>query len=87
MTVETNQMRQSHEHFVQKLEASYNDKLILEYDKYLRLEDKMANMRNRYETELEELRELKRTTEESITNDFLSKLHEKEIQIEEVCIN
>ncbi|KAK4873590.1 hypothetical protein RN001_012950 [Aquatica leii] len=84
MTVEMNNVKLAHEQFIQKLDVSYNDKLIVEYDKYLKLEDKMSKMRNNYETELQDLRELKKSSEESITNEFLQKLHEKEVQVEEL---
>ncbi|KAK5641374.1 hypothetical protein RI129_009921 [Pyrocoelia pectoralis] len=84
MTVEANNLKLAHEQFVQKLDVSYNDKLIVEYNKYLLLEDKMGLMRTKYEKELEDLREAKKASEESITNDFLQKLHEKEVQVEEL---
>lgn len=84
MNVDMNNLRQTHEEFVQKLEINYNDKLIIEYDKYLLLEDKMANMRQNYENRLEDLHKAKQESEESITNEFLQKLHEKEVQVEEV---
>lgn len=77
-------MKSNHEQFVQKLESNYNEKLINEYDKYLRLEEKMARMRMDYERQLEELRNAKKLSEETITNDFLQKLREKEVQWEEV---
>lgn len=77
-------MKTNHEQFVQKLESNYNEKLINEYDKYLRLEEKMAKMRMDYERQLEELRNAKKLSEETITNDFLHKLREKEVQWEEV---
>ncbi|KAF5270192.1 hypothetical protein FQR65_LT05672 [Abscondita terminalis] len=84
MTVEMNNLRANHEQLLQKLDVSYNDKLIVEYDKYLVLENKMSQMRSKYDTELEELRQAKITSEESITNEFLQRLHEKEVQVEEL---
>lgn len=79
-------MKANHEQFVQKLEFNYNEKLINEYDKYLRLEEKMARMRMDYERQLEELANAKKESEETITNNFLQKLREKEVQWEEVSV-
>lgn len=84
INMEITKMKTGHEVFVQKLEANYNDKLIVEYDKYLRLEEKMAKMRMNYEKRLEELTQAKKDSEEQITNDFLQKLKDKEYHLEEV---
>ncbi|XP_031354286.1 cilia- and flagella-associated protein 57 [Photinus pyralis] len=84
MTVETSNLKLAHEQFIQKLDVSYNDKLIVEYHKYMSLEEKMGAMRTKYEKELDVLRDAKKTSEESIKNDFLQKLHEKEVHVEEL---
>lgn len=84
INVEINKNKNAHEQFVQKLEASYNEKLIVEYDKYLKLEDKKMKMRNMYEQQLFELGNAKKDSESSITNFYLDKLREKEVQLEEV---
>lgn len=78
------QMKADHERFIRELEANYNEKLIFEYEKFLRLEEKMEKMRRYYEQELQTLRTQKKDSEEMITNSFLVKLEEKEIQIEEL---
>lgn len=79
-------MKAGHETFVQKLESNYNEKLINEYDKYLRLEEKMARMRMDYEKRLADLAQAKKDSEETITNTFLQKLREKEVCVEEVSM-
>lgn len=80
-------MKAAHEKFVQNLESNYNEKLIFEYDKYLRLEENKAKMRKDYEKELADLRKAKKDSEETITNDFLQQLRDKEVHIEEVSKN
>ncbi|RZC27649.1 WD repeat-containing protein 65 [Asbolus verrucosus] len=84
INLDIKQMKLDHEEFIRELEANYNEKLIFEYEKYLRLEEKMEKMRQYYEKELEELRKAKKDSEEKITNEFLMKLEEKEIQFEEL---
>ncbi|XP_044759161.1 cilia- and flagella-associated protein 57 [Coccinella septempunctata] len=84
INMEINKMKQAHEQFVHKLEANYNEKLIYEYDKYMRLEEKMDKMRLEYEQQLEDLRQAKADTEETITNSFLEKLQEKDAQHDEL---
>ncbi|KAL3272571.1 hypothetical protein HHI36_014041 [Cryptolaemus montrouzieri] len=84
INMEINKMKQSHEQFVHKLEANYNEKLIYEYDKYMRLEEKMDKMRLEYEQQLEDLRQAKADTEEAITTGFLEKLQEKDAQHDEL---
>lgn len=80
-------MKSGHEVFVQTLESNYNEKLIVEYEKYIKLEEKMEKMRVRYDKELEDLHNAKKDSEMTITNDFIQKLNEKEVQLEEVCIS
>lgn len=87
INMEINKMKQSHEQFVHKLEANYNEKLIYEYDKYMLLEEKMDKMRLEYEQMLEDLRLAKADTEEAITTSFLEKLQEKDAQHDEVRLN
>lgn len=58
----------------------------MEYDKYLRLEEKMEKMRNMYEKRLTELTIAKKESEDTITNNFLEQLKDKSYQLEEVCI-
>ncbi|XP_044252622.1 cilia- and flagella-associated protein 57 [Tribolium madens] len=84
INLDIKQMKLDHEEFVRELEANYNEKLIFEYEKYLRLEEKMEKMRRYYEKELDDLRKAKQESEEKITNGFLEKLEEKQMQFEEL---
>ncbi|XP_017782730.1 PREDICTED: cilia- and flagella-associated protein 57 [Nicrophorus vespilloides] len=84
INLEINKMKSGHEMFVQKLEANYNEKLIVEYDKFMLLEEKMGRMRTRYDNQLEDLAEAKRTSEETITNNYEQQLREKEVHLEEL---
>lgn len=84
INLDINKMKANHDDFVQKLEASYNEKLINEYDKYLRLEEKMERTRNLYEKRLFDLQNAKNESETTITNSFLEKLQDKNVQLEEV---
>ncbi|XP_022907952.2 cilia- and flagella-associated protein 57 [Onthophagus taurus] len=77
-------MKHNHEEYIQKLENSYNEKLINEYEKYLKLEQKMEQMRVRFLLEIEELIVSKKESEANITNSFVEKLNEKEVQLEEL---
>lgn len=86
LNVQISEVKSSHEDFVNKLELNYNDKLIYEYDKYLQLEDKLTLVRKSYDKQLEDLGNDKWQSEEKITNEFLSKLQEKEVQVEEVIL-
>lgn len=82
--MEINKLKSDHEVFVQKLENNYNDKLIVEYNKFLALEDKKEKMRVSFEQELFDLRAEKLQSEKNLTNEFTEKLLEREMQVEEV---
>lgn len=84
INVDIANMKTGHEEFVQKLEFNYNEKLINEYDKYLRLEEKMEKMRQKYEKELEDLANAKKESETQITNNFLDQMKQKQEQLEEL---
>lgn len=49
-------MKKKHEE-TNQMETNYNAKLIVEYDKYLALENTMTNVRQNYEKRLEEVEE------------------------------
>lgn len=84
INTEITKLKSGHEVFVQTLESNYNEKLIVEYEKYIKLEEKMDKMRIRYDKELEDLHASKKESETNITNTFIQKLNEKEVQLEEV---
>ncbi|KAI4457029.1 cilia- and flagella-associated protein 57 [Holotrichia oblita] len=86
INTEITKLKSGHEVFVQTLESNYNEKLIVEYEKYIKLEEKMDKMRIRYDKELEDLHASKKESETNITNNFIQKLNEKEVQLEEVSL-
>ncbi|KAH1015652.1 hypothetical protein HUJ04_007002 [Dendroctonus ponderosae] len=73
-----------HELYIQKLEASYNEKLIVEYKKYMRFEEKMNRMLKEQEQQFEELKKSKTESEECITNNYLEIVKDKENAVEEL---
>ncbi|CAH1131991.1 unnamed protein product [Ceutorhynchus assimilis] len=77
-------MRADHELAVQKLEASYNEKLIIEYKKFMRYENKMCRMLKEQEQQYEILQKCKEESEDSITNSHLEIIKEKDNNIEEL---
>ncbi|CAH0564937.1 unnamed protein product [Brassicogethes aeneus] len=73
-----------HDEYVMKLEANYNEKLIVEYDKYVQLEERLSKVRKDFQQELEDLDQAKKDSEDTITADFLEKLKDKEMQYDEL---
>lgn len=69
---------------MQSQELMFNEKLIIEYDKYSRLEDKLASVRKTYNKQLEDLQELKEHDEKKLIENFTMQLKDKDIQIEEI---
>lgn len=77
-------MKAAHEEFIQKLEFNYNEKLINEYNKYMRLEEKMEKVRQKYEKELKELTKAKEDSETELNNYYIDQLKQKQVQLEEL---
>nr|CAH7744510.1 unnamed protein product [Callosobruchus chinensis] len=77
---------QDHQLFVQRLEASYNEKLIVEYNKYIALEKKMEQMLREEEIRYLDLKREKEETEKQITEDFLQQLNEKQLLYDDLMI-
>ncbi|KAH1024919.1 hypothetical protein HUJ05_009751 [Dendroctonus ponderosae] len=75
-----------HELYIQKLEASYNEKLIVEYKKYMRFEEKMNRMLKEQEQQFEELKKSKTESEECITNNYLEIVKDKENALKEKVV-
>lgn len=75
-----------HDENMQKQEHNYNEKLIIEYGKCQHLEEIIKKLRNDYEKQLTDLRQAKKDSEKEITDDFLNKLREKDVHIDEVYI-
>ncbi|XP_030754252.1 cilia- and flagella-associated protein 57 isoform X2 [Sitophilus oryzae] len=77
-------MKSDHELFVQKLEASYNEKLILEYKKFMRYEEKMNGMLKEEEQRYDALKKQKSESEDQINTEYLEVIKQKEDMIEEL---
>lgn len=85
INAQINQMKIDHDLFIQKQEATYNEKLITEYNKYIRFEDKMKNMLQEKDERHNDLIESHKGSEESMKSDYEEQIKEKDEQYEEVC--
>lgn len=83
ISVEIDSMKATHEELVQKLEFSYKEKLINQDDRYLRLEEEIAEMRIKYEKQLEKLTNEKKETETFLTNHYVEQLKEAQVEYED----
>lgn len=79
-----NVMKERHEVAMLELEAKYNAQLIVEYDKYLALEEAKDKMIKDYEVKLAELEESKQKTIENLTRTNESKLFNLNKMLDEV---
>ncbi|XP_057670540.1 cilia- and flagella-associated protein 57 [Diorhabda carinulata] len=85
INIQINQMKQNHELFVQRLEASYNEKLIAEYEKFMKFENKMDRMLKDADARYMELKKAKEDSETSIINDYETRLKEAKLQYDELA--
>ncbi|RZF41535.1 hypothetical protein LSTR_LSTR000249 [Laodelphax striatellus] len=69
---------------VEKLESSYNAKLIVEYDKYSKLEGLFESTQQKCNKNYEDLLESKRLALEEISTNYEKKLDEKRMQIKKM---
>ncbi|XP_039276040.1 cilia- and flagella-associated protein 57 [Nilaparvata lugens] len=69
---------------VEKLESSYNAKLIVEYDKYSKLEGLFESTQQKCNKNYEDLLESKRLALEEISTSYEKKLDEKRMQIKKM---
>ncbi|XP_017883097.1 cilia- and flagella-associated protein 57 [Ceratina calcarata] len=83
INVEIVKMKEQHEDTMKQVEANYDAKLIMEYDRYLALENSMNAMRQDYEKRLEQLESHGIQELEKATNKYEALLHEKKLQLEE----
>ncbi|KAJ8957344.1 hypothetical protein NQ318_004823 [Aromia moschata] len=81
---QTNKTKVDHELNVQRLEDSYNEKLIAEYEKFHAFEAKMEKMLKESEGRYEQLKKEKADSEEQIRNDFMEQLRDKEDMYEDL---
>lgn len=77
-------IKRSHDIAMQNLESTYNEKLILEYTKYLNLEDKLVEIRKDYEKQIDELKREMKNSEALLHDQYNDRLKDKDIIIEEV---
>ncbi|KAJ8941065.1 hypothetical protein NQ314_010502 [Rhamnusium bicolor] len=84
INIQINNMRAGHEEFVHRLEDSYNEKLIFEYNKFHRFETKMEKLLHEHEARYEELKKAKLESEEALKTDFMEQLNDKESSYEEL---
>lgn len=87
INTDINLMKERHEAQMLEMEAKYNAQLIVEYDKYLTLEELKKKMREEYETRLRILQESKEKTIEELTKAYESKLFNLNKMLDEVCIS
>ncbi|XP_046473446.1 cilia- and flagella-associated protein 57 [Neodiprion pinetum] len=83
INVEIVRMKAAHEEAMQRMEISYDLKLITEYDKYHAFEERNNAMRENYEKRLEELESFRVTGLEKLTTSYEAQLHENAVQLEE----
>ncbi|XP_014478629.1 PREDICTED: cilia- and flagella-associated protein 57 [Dinoponera quadriceps] len=83
INVEIVKMKNAHEQATQRMENSYEAKLITEYDRYQAFEEHTNAMRQDYERQLANLE--KRDAEElqSVVTKYEALVHEKKLQLEE----
>lgn len=77
-------MKAANDQAMQEQELMFNEKLIVEYDKYSALETKLANVRIKYNIQLEELRQSKDSEIELLNETYKAQLNDKDVQLEEM---
>lgn len=84
INAQINQMKIEHDLFIQKQEATYNEKLITEYNKYMRFEEKMKKMLQEKDERYTAIMESNKGSEEAIKKEYEEQLKEKDEEYEEV---
>ncbi|CAH1154655.1 unnamed protein product [Phaedon cochleariae] len=84
INAQINKTKAEHEIFVQKLEASYNEKLITEYKKFIAFENKMEQMLKEADIRYEQLKRDKEESEKALKDDFMAQLQEEKFQYQEL---
>lgn len=79
-------MKRDHTDFIEKLEASYNEKLMSEYEKFLAYEQKMDAMIKDAQKRYEDLLKAKEAGEISLIEDYSNQLAEKGAEYDKVSI-
>uniref|UniRef100_A0A6P7H3L8 Structural maintenance of chromosomes protein 3 homolog n=1 Tax=Diabrotica virgifera virgifera TaxID=50390 RepID=A0A6P7H3L8_DIAVI len=83
INAQISQMKSNHELVLQKLEATYNEKLIAEYEKFVSYENKMNRMLADVNMRYTELQKAKDESEATITEDYEIKLQEAKLLYDE----
>ncbi|XP_050501847.1 cilia- and flagella-associated protein 57 [Diabrotica virgifera virgifera] len=84
INAQISQMKSNHELVLQKLEATYNEKLIAEYEKFVSYENKMNRMLADVNMRYTELQKAKDESEAAITEDYEIKLQEAKLLYDEL---
>uniref|UniRef100_A0A6P7GU18 Uncharacterized protein LOC114346472 n=1 Tax=Diabrotica virgifera virgifera TaxID=50390 RepID=A0A6P7GU18_DIAVI len=87
INAQISQMKSNHELVLQKLEATYNEKLIAEYEKFVSYENKMNRMLADVNMRYTELQKAKDESEAAITEDYEIKLQEAKLLYDEVSFD
>nr|CAD7403159.1 unnamed protein product [Timema cristinae] len=77
-------LKNAHEESLHTLEASYNAKLIVEYDKYHALEERLNRTRRDYEDQLAAFVETKVQEIQQLNEKYHTQLRDKNVQLEEL---
>ncbi|CAL7949933.1 unnamed protein product [Xylocopa violacea] len=83
INVEIVKMEEKHEETMKQMETNYDAKLIMEYDRYLALENLMNTMRQNYEKRLEETERHGVEELQKAVIKYETLLHEKKMQLED----
>ncbi|KYN06041.1 PREDICTED: cilia- and flagella-associated protein 57 [Cyphomyrmex costatus] len=84
MNVNIVKMKETHEKAMQEMENNYEDKLIMEYNKYQAFEECTNAMRENYEKQLKDLEKRDAEQLQKTVTKYEALLHEKKIQLEEI---
>lgn len=83
---EIQKIKEEHDLAVQELEVAFNEKLIVEYDKYSRFEDRTNQMRKDYEAKLKDAAAQMEAALQQAEENHLAKMQDKNLFIEEVSL-
>ncbi|CAD6207355.1 GSCOCG00010189001-RA-CDS [Cotesia congregata] len=84
INVEILRKKKENEEVIKEMESDYNNKLILEYDKYVALEKARNDMRKDFEDKMAELKERLLGERQQMARKFEEEIFEKTAEIEEL---
>lgn len=85
INVEIVKMKTAHTEAMQQMESNYEVKLIMEYDKYQKFEERTTIMREDYEKQLKDLAKCDAEELQKTVTKYEGSLHEKKVQLEEAA--